>query len=92
MFQHRGVYDIDGWIYATGDRIVGVDDVVDVVDSETSIGALLAGHTGSSIRICTWLLFVATRKQVGVLHEEEEANRATTDKEVGSIEDELILW
>jgi hypothetical protein len=91
LFQYRGIDHIYGWIYATGDRVVGVNDVVDVVDGEAPISALFAGYTRSSIRVSTWLLFVATRQQVGILHEEEETNRATTDEEISGVEDELVL-
>jgi hypothetical protein len=37
------------------------------------------------------LFFVAPRKEIGVLHHEEEADGTAADEEVGGVEDEVIV-
>lgn len=91
MFEHRCVDNVDSWVDATGDGIVRVDDVVDVIYCETAICALFTGYAWCSVQVCAGLLLVAARKEVCVLHEKKETDWTTTDEEVGCVEDKLVL-
>lgn len=58
---------IDCWIQFEGDGVVGVDDVVDVVDGQTAVCALLCCDAGGVV--CTFdarFVYVFARDYVGL--------------------------
>lgn len=90
--EARGVVDVDAGVDAVGDRVVVVDDVVEIVDGKTAIGAGFACDTGAEVfAIGVWLVSTFARYQACSVQQQEEPGRTSTKEQAFCVKLENVV-